>query len=175
MSETKPDSPLKRKLLPLEDTRKVTGVTKGAFRRLFSGVRSEREESFEQAKQRLDWSENDIEDFVAYRRRESYIYAGLTAIAFLFACGSPYSSSPMAHLITSLAVMLMVGSRLLVAHFRLTQLRHRALYSFREYLGLFFAADNRSGAQGADHGGTGHGETDELAKVVELTKSQPEK
>lgn len=173
MSENKPESPLKRKLLPMDDARQVTGATKGAFRRLITGVRSEREESFEQARLRLGWSENDIQEFIAYRKKESTIYLGLTLIAFLFACGAPYSSSPLAHLVTSLAVMVMVGARLLVANFRLTQLRCRALYSFREYLRILIGLDQAGNAPADDEKEpvfeAGQGDS---AKVVELNKEK---
>lgn len=175
MSEQKEPSALKRKLIPLQDTKNVTQHTKGAIKRLLSSVRSEREESFAEAKDRLNWSEQDIADFISYRKKEALIYAGLIAITFLFACASPYSSNPLTHLVTSLAVLLMVSSRLLVAHFRLTQLRHRALFSFKEYLSLlvFSSAVNTEHEQVAPRANA-ETQHEENANVVELTKSKQE-
>ncbi len=138
MTEKKEASSLKRKLLPSSDAKKAVGITKSAFRRLFTSVRSEREESFAEAQERLGWTEEDIAGFLAYRKKETFVYVVLTAVAFLFACSASYSENPMSHFVTSMAVMLMVGTRWLVAHFRLTQVRDRALYSFSEYLGVLF-------------------------------------
>ncbi|MCH8621295.1 hypothetical protein [Undibacterium sp. TS12] len=138
MSEKKEASPLRRKLIPSADAKKAAGLTSGAIRRLFTSVRSDREESFTEAQERLGWTEDDIAGFEAYRKKETVIYAVLTAVAFLFACSAPYSQNPLSHFVTSLAVMLMIGTRWLVAHFRLTQIRQRALFSFAEYLGILF-------------------------------------
>lgn len=176
MTEKKEASPLRRKLVPSGDAQKAAGITRSAFKRLFTSVRSEREESFNEAQVRLNWTESDIEGFMSYRKKEVTIYALLTAVAFLFACGAPYSENPLTHLVTSLAVMLMIGTRWLVAHFRLTQLRHRALFSFAEYLGILFPFLSDSvreiSAGLSEKSATDAGRrADESAKVVDLNKN----
>lgn len=138
MTEKKQVSPLRRKLVPSSDAKKAAGITKSAIKRLFTSVHSDREESFAEAQERLGWTEEDIAGFLNYRKKETLIYGVLTAVAFLFACSAPYSENPASHFITSVAVMMMIGTRWLVAHFRLTQIRCRALYSFGEYLGILF-------------------------------------
>ncbi|MDP1977831.1 MAG: hypothetical protein WA071_25370 [Undibacterium umbellatum] len=176
MTEKNEASSLRRKLVPSGDAKKVTGFTHSAFKRLFTSVRSEREESFNEARERLGWTEDDIAGFLEYRKKETTIYALLTAVAFLFACGAPYSENPWSHLVTSLAVMLMIGTRWLVAHFRLTQVRHRALFSFAEYLGVLFPFLSESVKEISE----GLSEkkvvdtskrADESAKIVDLNKN----
>ncbi|MFZ6639501.1 hypothetical protein ACO0LL_07130 [Undibacterium sp. TC4M20W] len=176
MTEKKEASPLRRKLVPSGDAQKAVGITRSAFKRLFTSARSEREESFNEAQERLGWSEGDIAEFLAYRKKETTIYALLTAVAFLFACGSPYSQNPLTHLVTSLAVMLMIGTRWLVAHFRLTQIRHRALFSFAEYLGILFpflaesVKDISAGLSEKTEADAGR-RTEESSKIIDLNKN----
>ncbi len=175
MSEKKEPSVFKKRLIPSADAQRAAGMTRRAIQRIFTPVHSEREESFAEAAERLEWSEDDIAGFLSYRKKEVAIYAVLTGVAFLFACASPYSDSPISHLITSLAVMLMIGTRLLVAHFRLTQVRRRALYSFAEYLGILFpvlassVTEIEAGMSEEVHNNKGS-KSDESGKVVDLTR-----
>lgn len=177
MTEKKQVSPLRRKLVPSSDAKKAAGITKSAIKRLFTSVHSDREESFAEAQERLGWTEEDIAGFLNYRKKETLIYGVLTAVAFLFACSAPYSENPASHFITSVAVMMMIGTRWLVAHFRLTQIRCRALYSFGEYLGILFpflAESVKEIGDGLDEKNVVEPQKkqEESAKVLDMTKNQ---
>ncbi len=102
----------------------------------FSGIlhREYRNETFEQAVERLRVTDRDLAERLSHLSGIAFLYGLVAAIAFLFFLATPLSVNPLNHGMMSFGVGFMSGAKFLTTRFRMAQIRARELFGFKEWL-----------------------------------------
>lgn len=93
-----------------------------------------RDEDFDEAVARLMLSKERLRQRHDQLVGLAMLYGTITLIALLFVCAAPLSEHPINHVLMSLGVMVVAGSKFLSARFRVAQIRAGQLFGFKEWL-----------------------------------------
>lgn len=108
----------------------------GRLRDRLHGLRNReyREESFDDAVERLGLTQERLRQRHDQLFGLSMIYGLIALIAVGFLCVTPLSEHPFNHALMSLSVLIVAGTKFLAARFRVAQLRAGRLFGFKVWL-----------------------------------------
>ncbi len=107
-----------------DNTKRIKDGFKGILNRHY------RHESFEDVVQRLNLSEDDLNQRADFLAALAFLFGLIAVIAFFFLLATPLSPSPINHAMMSFGVAFVAGAKYVTTRFRVAQIRARNFFDF---------------------------------------------
>jgi hypothetical protein len=111
-----------------ENAERVSNRLQGMWRRKY------REESFTEAVERLQLTDECLKQRHRQLANLSILYALIVVVALFFLSATPLSDHPFNHALMSVSAIIVASTKFMAARFRVAQIRAGQLFGFKEWI-----------------------------------------